>query len=449
MQNLAVNLEGIRVERRRYGSPYDATQKSVNERLRYDDQQLKTFHESRLLTQFASGQKSIFWAAQFRIYGVEVDSSDPFQELRKLPVLSKSDVRRNCADILVPSAGRKLIRRHTSGTTGAGLVFYETRECELETWATWWRYRKSHGIKKGDLCGYFGGRSVVPVGQNTPPYWRLNHPARQLIFSNYHLSPSTASSYLEQIANVGIEWLHGYPSFISLLASYVKDAQRPLAEGVKVITFGAESLTPLHVATISQAFPKAVLAQHYGQAEAVANISQCTEGALHVDEDFSLVEFEKIEGSENRYRIIGTNLINPAFPLFRYDTGDIATLEHGSECECGSQWRVVGDIDGRIEDYVILPNGVKVGRLDHIFKDMTSVCEAQIIQRTPAEIEIKLVKAAGYSEEDEKHLEEEFRTRLGDEIALEFKYCERIERTKAGKIRFVISYLLPTEENQI
>lgn len=255
------------------------------------------------------------------------------------------------------------------------------------------------------------------------------------MFSAYHLGQSTAQEYFSALADQGIEWLHGYPSIISLLAKYkvaLSMDYRP-----RIISFGAESLTTPQRVAIVEAFPDAALIQHYGLAEAVANISQCPCGSLHVDEDFSWVEFLPLPDQPGLFRLIGTNWTNAAFPLFRYDTGDIVSLSEPS-CSCGSSWRVVGDIDGRVEDFVELPNGAKVGRLDHIFKDMVNIAEAQIRQEKSGNLIIIVVRGGDYSDADEKALLDESRKRLGNEINIGIEYCKTIPRTRSGKLRLVV-----------
>ena len=67
--------------------------------------------------------------------------------------------------------------------------------------------------------------------------------------------------------------------------------------------------------------------QHYGMAEAAANISECEKGKLHVDEESAATEFVLITG--NRYRVVGTNIANPAMPLIRYECNDHVTIDPG------------------------------------------------------------------------------------------------------------------------
>ena len=103
------------------------------------------------------------------------------------------------------------------------------------------------------------------------------------------------------------------------------------------------------------------LIEHYGLAEGVSNISENINGNFEIDQDFAYTEL--INNNNNERKIIGTNYSNIAFPLIRYDTGDVALVDENDNDKILS-------ILGRVEDYIILPNGVKLGRLDHIFKDI-------------------------------------------------------------------------------
>jgi phenylacetate-CoA ligase len=237
-----------------------------------------------------------------------------------------------------------------------------------------------------------------------------------------------------------VQWLHGYPSVLAVLAKWMLELKLEPRHSVKVITTGAENLLDRQAETIQKAFGVPVH-QHYGQAEAVANFSECPNGRLHVDEDFSFTEFLTTGGRAGEHRIIGTNWSNPGFPLLRYDTGDIVTLEDET-CSCGLNGRVVSSLDGRLEDYVILPNGSFIGRLDHIFKDLTEIREAQILQDKVGSLVFRVVKGECYEQHNvERRLMEEAWQRLGKDIPIRVDYVSSIPRTTAGKMRLVVSEL--------
>ena len=169
----------------------------------------------------------------------------------------------------------------------------------------------------------------------------------------------------------------------------------------------------------------------------MANISECEYGSLHVDEDFAAVEFVPNHDGIG-YRIIGTNFTNFAIPLLRYDTQDVVTL-CSKTCLCGHPGRLIESIDGRKEDYVVLKNGVCLGRMDHIFKDLTHIREAQIYQKRPGEMIIRVVRGVKYSKYDEKRLMQEVRKRVGNYADILIEYKEKLERSRTGKLRFVVS----------
>jgi phenylacetate-CoA ligase len=156
-----------------------------------------------------------------------------------------------------------------------------------------------------------------------------------------------------------------------------------------------------------------------------------------VDEDFAFVEFVPVERGTG-CRVLGTNVSNRAFPLIRYDVGDVAQVS-GQTCDCGRPGRIIDAIDGRREDYVVLPNGALVGRLDHIFKNQVRVREAQIYQPDLTRVVLRLVAAKDFTTRDERALVTTARTWLGDSLRIEIEHLEALPRTQAGKLRFVVS----------
>jgi phenylacetate-CoA ligase len=259
------------------------------------------------------------------------------------------------------------------------------------------------------------------------------------MFSGYHLSAANLSAYVDELNRRKLPWLHGYPSLLSLMAGYLLDSGRRLDYPLRWITIGSENLLPLQAQLIEQAFGVRPV-QHYGMTEAVANISQYTDGQLYVDEDFAAVEF--LPNELGSYSIVGTNLCNFAFPMLRYQVGDDAQLPSAPNDDTGAfPGRRVLTIDGRKEDYVVLRNGAKVGRMDHIFKDMTAVREAQIVQNEPGLLTVLVVCSPRFSTADEIRLRDEFASRLGDQAEVEIQYVDSIPKTASGKMRFVISSL--------
>lgn len=423
LQQVACHVEGWRIGRHRYGGEFRELLRAAEARSFWSREQIDEYQGWRLGTFLEHARQHTAYYAGQRM-------DEPWA------VLEKRTVQERMPEFIARGYEKSGHWAHTSGTTGAGLRFPVTRRAHQEQWATWWRYRRWHGIGMDTWCGYFGGRMVVPLATAEAPYWRDNAPGRQILFSGQHLREETLPEYVAELRRRQPPWLHGYPSLLALIAEYLVARGGDLGYPVRWVTTGAENLLPHQARLIERAFgvrPR----QHYGMAEGAANISECEQGHLHVDEDFSVVEFLPSE-ERDVYRVAGTNFTNLATPLVRYDVGDRVRLGP-LRCSCGRPGRVVESIDGRSEDYLWLGDGTRLGRLDHIFKDATRVREAQIVQRARGQMTLRVVRGEGFAEDDERQLLAETRYRVGAAMQVDLEYVDRIERTATGKLRLVVS----------
>ena len=426
IKNILVSIIGLRLKLRR-SSVRNIS--SIN-----DEKKLDEYHNASLYEALMNANDSPFYNDLFRSYGVDLHSQNIVEELQKLPLLSKDDVKSNSQEIALRRQGR--ISLKTSGTTGSGLSFYSTRYAESVMWRYFQRFRKRIGIDENKVwCGYFCGRTIKATSELDPPYWVRSHSTKQILFSNYHLNSNTIEHYLTCLNQYQPSWIHGYPSFLYLVAKLALDKGIKLEYKPKALTFGSESVQS-HQKKLIELFFNTISFDLYCQTEGVAMFSQCSQGKMHVDEEFSYVEFLPV-GEEGKYEVVGTSLFNFAFPFLRYKTGDIVEIDPEG-CICGLQSRVVKNIDGRKEDYIELKNGTKLGRLDHIFKSLDHVHEAQIIQKKNNSIVFSIVKGLNYSDRDEAILTQEIEMRFHDQIDYSIHYCDKIPRTSSGKIRFVV-----------
>lgn len=431
VQNMAISLKGYSINKSRYDELFFLALDRLNSNSFENIYDVKCYQEKQFgdfLRNVSSNKLSL---DRFEYLYGSINRFSTLSDLDNLKVTTKLDIQK-CLKALPGKVKGNDLMSHTSGTTGSGLVYPVSKISDAFQWAVWWRYRNNHGIDFDTKCGYFGGRTIVSMSESQC-YYRYNAAAKQLMFSAYHLNERTLFSYVAGLVKHKIKWLHGYPSFLSNFASLCLEAKIDLSSQIEIVTIGAESLLPSQEAVIYKAFGCNAI-QHYGLSEGVANISQNVDGNLVVDEDFSFVKFKYV--NKNSHKIIGSNFYNYATPFLNYDTGDVASI-----VDSNAVMRHVRSIDGRQEDMILLADGTKVGRLDHIFKDIYQVKEVQIQQITYDDLHVLLVKGVDFDDAIIDKIIAEFSSRLPIKVNLTFEYVERIQRSDSGKLRFVISKL--------
>jgi phenylacetate-CoA ligase len=361
--------------------------------------------------------------------------------LAAIPPLEKADYAARPQDFVARDIPRRrLLQSKTSGTTGTALPLWYTPEALAEEYATVWRLRRACGVALRDPHLSFGGQIIVPFGQRRPPYWRINAHGRQTLFSLYHMAPANLPAYADAIHATPARYVQGYPSSLHLIGRAMLEMGRPLPpERLAAVFTSSESLLAFQRDTIEKAFG-APVRDRYGTSEFVVSMTACPEGRLHVDMEFCIVEVEAVEETDDWIRgpLLVTGLGNDAVAFLRYRIGDVGTRLK-RPCSCGRPGDVFSDVDGRIEDYVMTPDGRLVGRLDHIFKAQLDVAEAQILQETKEAIEVRVVPRAGWSESSARSLLKEIRDRLGEQIGVELRLVDAIARESNGKFRAVKS----------
>ncbi|MEM7413188.1 MAG: hypothetical protein AAF430_23360 [Myxococcota bacterium] len=441
-QNWACTWAGFQRSRTRFTPYFHQTLASLENTLLSSEDELVTLQARRLRHLVGEARRDV---PAYADLPEPSDHGDPrtaiARTLAAIPPLEKATYRERARDFLSKALDeRRLLRGKTSGTTGSALPLWYTPEALAEEFATFWRGRRVAGVGLWDANLTFNGQTIVPVRSNRPPFWRTNHWNRQTLFSLYHKTPENLRHYVDAIHATPAVFAQGYPSAMHLVAQAMLAEDRPLPPGrLKACFTSSESLLAFQRESIEAAFGAPVY-DRYGVSEFCVSMTQCSERHLHVDMEFGVVEVEVEEETDDWVRgpLLVTGFANAATPLLRYRVGDVGTRSK-TPCPCGRAGDVFLDVDGRIEDYVRTPDGRLVGRLDHIFKEQLDVAEAQVLQETSDALEVLVVRRPEYDDDSERSLRKEFRSRLGDAIAIEFRYVDAIPREANGKFRAVKS----------
>lgn len=367
-------------------------------------------------------------------------------DLVKLPVLTRKDIQQHFDELRSRAFRPKELRLgHTSGTTGSPLEVYYDAGVTHITYALMdrqYRWAGARLARNGDRAAVLRGNVIVPVSQRKPPFWRLNRFHNQLLLSSFHLSSENLPIYVREIERFRPAVLDGYPSTCYVLARHLLAAGRTLP--LRAVITSSETLFDFQREAIERAFACRVF-DYFAAAERVLFATECErhEGH-HLSQEYGIVEVLD-EHREPVARgqagaLIGTSLHNFGMPLIRYATNDVSAIK-SVFCSCGRTLPLMEDVSTKAEDILALADGrlISPSVLTHPFKPMHSVEQSQIVQEDYDHIVIRLVPNANYRAEEGEHLVREFQARLGKNVRIDVHVVTELERTKAGKFKWVIS----------
>src|SRR6266487_3475099 len=243
LQHVLCSIQGWRQEQMRYGGDFPRLLREAEARSHWSQERICAWRDQRLRDFVRHcAQTVLYYQRQFKKYGISPSDIKTLNDLACLPRLTKEEVKEHYAELISRAVPQhKQIMMHTSGTTGGGLRFPTTRRAIQEEYATYWRYWRWHGLERNLWGAFFSERSVVPLTQHKPPFWRYNVTGRRILFSGYHMSTANLSAYADELRRRRPPWLHGYPSLLTLLATHLLDTGQDLNYPVQWITTASEN----------------------------------------------------------------------------------------------------------------------------------------------------------------------------------------------------------------
>ncbi len=445
-QNAACSVYGLREARVRFGREFRGRLDWLTSTETWSAADIAGYQDEQVRTLVKHAYESVpYYRERMRDLGLAPDDVRSRADLPRLPILTKEDVRAHGARMVSERADpKKLVPRHTSGTTGKALDFQSSRSSIAFQWAVWWRHRRRFGVEPNALSANFTGKLVVPMEQARPPYWRWNRPMNQALLNMQHVTPDKVAELAAFLDRHPFVLYTGYPSIIHALASTALEAGIRLQNGPRMVSTGAENVLGFQRRDIA-AWTGALLTDQYGFSEGCGNASHCTELRYHEDWEYGVLECvdpEPLPDGRVRGRIVATGFACPEFPFLRYEVGDTGVWAPADEpCACGRHSAVLERIEGRMDDYVVTPEGGRIMRFDYLFKETHAVRESQVVQHRPGAITLRLVRRPGFGVKDEAHLRHEVARWISPTLEVEFEYVDEIPRERNGKFRAVLSRL--------
>jgi len=443
IQNQLVSLAGYLLYKKRYtGNVAKQLKKDLKIAATWNKQQIESFQNEKLheMVKFCS-ENIPYYKTLFAEINLKSNDITSTKDLAKIPTLSK-DILKASPDLFKAPKEKPYVIQNTSGSSGTPLSVWVNEYTYKLAMALVVEHEEKQEVYFGDKRATFAGRMIQPIGNLNAPFSRFNKYENQRIYSSYHLNENTFPEYEKDLNKFSPKEIIGYPSAIYELAYQFKQKKTKPKFKLKTVITNSETLLEWQRTLIEDVFDVKVK-DYYGSAEYVMFSSQCFNQHYHLNPLIGITEIVDLNGNpiiEEEGDVIATTLTNFTMPLLRYKIGDRAKLSY-AECSCGNNNSFFKSILGRIDDIVTTTDGRKIGRLDHIFKGIDGIKEAQIIQKTKTLCNVNVVVSMNKEKINTEKVKKALIDRTSNDMQVKINFVESIPKGKNGKFKSVISEL--------
>lgn len=392
---------------------------------------LKKFQEKRLryMVHFAYRHVAVY-KEKFKKASILPSDITTLDDLHKIPIITKDEIKsRYPQGCVTPGYTEKnCIMEHTSGTTGNMLkILYDPPSYDRLSAATL-RDHVAQGVRPWHkfciMC-----RDLDEFNKATGNLMRTcgileGRPEEELV---------------DQLRIHNPDIIGAHPS---LMASMAKVMEQKEIEDItpQLILVGGEIAHPPVRKYIEKVFSCPTL-NKYGAYEAFSIAWECKHRNMHISADSVIVEFlkdgESVAPGE-RGEIVITNLWNEAMPFIRYRLEDMG-VPSDNTCECQRTFPLVKEIEGKFDDFIVLPSGklVPSTRVIPFFFIVPNIGEFKMIQDTRTHVILRIIPLDGFTQTNEKTLKQKIHTVLGDSVDIDVEKVDHIDHTGTGKFKRV------------
>ena len=413
-----------------------------NQWKRYEE--LKEEQEKQLRVMINFAYKNVpYYHKLFDDLKLSPDDIKKAEDLEKLPILTKEIIKQNWEDFKPVNLNKmKYYEGATGGSTGTPFKYRLYKSDRFLAGAMLYKGWGYVGYELGDKMVFLAGASL-DIGTKSYLAKRVHEIARNIKkLSSYDMGEKEMKKYVNIINSFKPKFLRGYASSIYFFAKWIEENNLEIHQPLAVFTT-AEKLYPNMREKIGDVFNCDVY-DAYGLNDGGPGAYECSEHCgLHVDTERSIMEVVDIDENQlekGEGEILATSLYNYAMPFIRYDTGDLGHMID-DVCGCGRGYKLLKEVVGRQYEMLMTPEGQGVFGgffTTQIFDKIDGIKAFQVKQEKIDKIIIKIIPEEDFDEEQLDKIREIIRKK-SEGWNVEFEFVDEIERTGAGKYKFIIN----------
>ena len=293
--------------------------------------------------------------------GVKPEDIQSVDDIKKLPFLTKADLREAYPYGLLGTDLKNCVRIHsTSGTTGKRVVAFYTQH-DIDLWEDCCaRAIVAAGGSKEDICQVAYGYGLFTGG------FGLHGGSQKVGCLTLPMSSGNTERQIQFMMDLGASIICCTPSYAAYIGETLADmGYKPEDNKLKAGIFGAEPWTEEMRRSIEKSLGiKAYDIYGLTETSGPGVAYECEDQTgMHINEDHFYAEIIDPDTGEvlpegSKGELVFTSLDKEGFPLLRYRTRDICVLSR-EKCPCGRTHVKMSKPMGRSDDMMII-RGVNV-----------------------------------------------------------------------------------------
>lgn len=318
-----------------------------------------------------------FYVKKLKAAGITPEDIRSLDDLKRIPFTEKQDLRDNYPYGMFAVPMDDIVRIHaSSGTTGQATVVGYTAK-DVDTWADLMaRSLAAGGATRGDIIHNAYGYGLFTGGLG------VHYGAEKLGASVIPVSGGNTKRQIIIMKDFGPTILTATPSYALHLAEVAEEAGISFEDlKFKYGIFGAEPWSERMREEIEKKLNLTAV-DIYGLSEVIGPgvAIECYEAkkGLHIFEDHFIPEIidpntEEVLPYGETGELVFTSITKEAFPVIRYRTRDITSL-NPEPCVCGRTHIRMNRVSGRSDDMLII-RGVNVfpSQIESILMEMEGI----------------------------------------------------------------------------
>lgn len=396
-------------------------------------------------------EKVPFYQKKFDEAGIKAEDINSLDDVAKLPVTVKDDLRDNYPFGLCAVPMEEVHRVHaSSGTTGKPITGPYTED-DLEQW-TECMCRNLHaaGVRKNDIVQNAYGHGLFTGGLG------FHQAIRRIGATDVPTSSGMTERQITLLKDFKVDVLCSTPSYALTIAERAEEMKVDIRSlPLRVGVFGAEPWSASMRREIEERMGIKAM-EAYGLTElcgpGVSFDCEAQDG-LHINEDHFIAEIVDPDTLEpvplgEKGELIFTAIQRRAMPMIRYRTKDITRLRRET-CACGRTLIKMDKVYGRSDDMLII-SGVNVfpSQIESLLLDIEEVePQYRLVVRKKGYLDQLIVQVEGKKEvyeagkkklfEIEGKIEGHIREMMGIRVEVDLVEPKFIARSEGKALRVV------------